>query len=410
MVNLFTMEVAAPHFSKVQHVASLIEQDVRRRGLSAGEPYLTAQQAGENLGIPRRTASRAMGLLAKRGLLVRKRGVGTFVGPELQRHQGPELKCVHVLAGSDAENSDVPFGELLEGLLDARAGREVQFNLLPRHHPAAYVRELIRKGAGDGSLSGLVLVQCPRVIRELVLASNVPAMVFGNRYQNTGKLPSIEVDQLEFGRLQAQYLLDQGHRRIAFLNHETWLPGDNLLVDGLNQVLAEARLSHGALVIRSIPVEHSVAMEEIRRLLSMEDGPTGLVCRGRLFADAAVAVVELLGLAVPEDIGVIFDHHVTKSLARPCLPHVRAELEYYPQAVMVGHMLRELVDGKRPEPEHVVLPAVLVEPAGSAAGEGRKNRSPAAGGGRARADRAESPPAPKPRDTGRTVRIGHAHR
>ena len=80
--------------SRVQRLASLIEQDLRRRGLAAGDPYLTASEAGDDFGVDPFTATRAMSLLAKRGVLVRKRGVGTFVGRCESGRLGPGV-AVH---------------------------------------------------------------------------------------------------------------------------------------------------------------------------------------------------------------------------------------------------------------------------------------------------------------------------
>ena len=370
--------------SRVRHLASLIEHDIHRKGLSVGEPYLTAHEVGQDLGVHAQTANRAMKLLANRGLLVRKRGQGTFVGAKMRPLSAVRLKYVHVLIEPYAVRLGVPVGELLEGLLDELPGHDPQFNYLPPYNPAAYVRKVLQKGMADGSLCGLILASCPREVQEAVLASKLPAVVLGSVYQNTSRLPSVEVDQARMGRMLTQYLLERGHRRIGLLIYEKWMPGDNRFVDGVNQMLGKALFNHAGLVIRSIPGEASLVTGELGRLLSLEDRPTGLICGRRGFAEAAVTVAESLGLAVPDDLEIVFRHYDPKSSRALALPYACLELDFTALAAVVGRMLRQLIEGQRPEPDHVVLPVHLVEPAGTSAEQETPRASPMMGGSRER--------------------------
>ena len=49
--------------SKIRWLARKIEDDIRTRGLRAGEPYLTTAQAGRQMGISKSMAYRAMKIL-----------------------------------------------------------------------------------------------------------------------------------------------------------------------------------------------------------------------------------------------------------------------------------------------------------------------------------------------------------
>ena len=89
-------------------------------------------------------------------------------------------------------------------------------------------------------MAGLVLLGCPREVQEAALDIGAPAVVFGGVFATTRSLPSVDVDQHEAGRLMARYVVERGHHRIGLITRDTWLPGDNRLLDGVNEVLSEA--------------------------------------------------------------------------------------------------------------------------------------------------------------------------
>ncbi|MBN2296159.1 MAG: substrate-binding domain-containing protein [Pirellulales bacterium] len=349
--------------SKVYRLASLIEQDLRRRDLDTGDPYLTATEAGADFGVDQFTATRAMSLLAKRGILIRKRGVGTFVGEVEPETTIPVLRSLHVLKGSgkDEHKWGFPIGEIVEGLHETFPGFQVQSNILPHHNPAEMVR-LIEQRTLDDSLAGMILLSCPREVQELVLENRLPAVSFGSVYPNTKKIPSIDLDQFESGRLQAEYLLKRGHRRIMLLMRENWRPGDNRLVDGVNKAMADTGLGFDSLVTRSIPEEDSLITNEIHRLLLMDDRPTGLICRCWRFAETALNAIRSRSMSVPDDLDIVFNHYDAKISAYLNLPRTCATLSSREQVKLVAQTLEKIINGKQLENNHVILPVKLVEP------------------------------------------------
>ena len=64
--------------SKLERLAVRLEQDIRQRGLYAGDRYLTAPEAANLLDVSAGMAHRAMRVLAQRQMLVRRRNCGTF--------------------------------------------------------------------------------------------------------------------------------------------------------------------------------------------------------------------------------------------------------------------------------------------------------------------------------------------
>lgn len=345
--------------STIRQVVSLIEDDLQRRGLAVGDAYLTAEEVGQEFSVHPRSASRAMRLLAKRGVLTRKRGAGTFIGPNVRPPSSVRIRCVHVLTTVDRKRTGMPMGELLEGILESTGSNNVQLNMLPLVDQVSHVQELLERGRDDDTLSGCVLIGCVREIQEAVLGSGVPAVVFGGVYPSTSELASVDTDQAELGYLLAKHMIERNRRNLALIARELWLPGDDLHHDGIRRALAEMQCNHGGIMIRTVPPVGIDSMTEVVvQVLSQKDRPTALLCRDPVLATAAMKAAAALGLRVPDDIDIGVNHWFAESELD--LPHTCATLTYREQAGLVGTMLRDIISGKRPEPDHVVIPGQLI--------------------------------------------------
>ena len=347
--------------SSVARIGRLIVTDIERRGLGPGQRYLTAQEAGREFGVSPALASRAMRRLAERDFLVRKAGAGTFVGPKVV--PGPEtlVQCVEVLVPPARLQQDLPVRQLTEGLIRAMAGYDVLLNVLSHHSSTARTRELLERLSSTGVVGGLVLVGCPREIQELVCEMAIPAVVFGGVFPSTRSLPSVDADWHAVGRETALALLEGGHRRMGLVMNDQWLAGDNDFFDGVSAALAEAGLSYGALVMRSLPMDEQLVSGEVRRLLEGPDRPTALICR-HYFCRIVLEAARSLSLNVPEDLMLISDAQGPGLSQGLSWPIVCPELAFDAQAEMAGRMLRELIEGRRPEPEHVAIDVRRIEP------------------------------------------------
>lgn len=356
------MNSNVPSPSNALWLAKRLEEDIRTRALREGEPYLTTAEAGSQLGVSKATAYRAMKLLVERRVLVSHPGRGTFVGPKAGSAAGRPPKCIHVLLTNDYFQSSAPstYG-WLAGLSTVVPGHGIQFDFLPPHDAETNANQLLDHGLGQGTIAGVIVLGCPRAVQECVMKRGVPAVVLGTDYSSTRQLPSVDADQLECGRLAADYLLARGHRRIALLMRETWLPGDRRFFEGVGQALDRVGLKHESLVLRNLPVDPVALDADLQRLLTSDHRPTGCICRTPLFAEAMMHTVESLGLTTPDDLEIVCDSRETGGRLK--LPCVCTQADMRDEVTLAGRMLVELLAGQQPEPLHVILPVELVEPA-----------------------------------------------
>ena len=368
--NDLTMKnLGTTNATRIDKLADTLRKDIRRRALKTGDHYLTAAEASQMLGVSPVMANRAMNVLAGRRLLTRYRRRGTFIGPAFHSNTPPQvLRVIHVFKGLIDEEKQWTsvIGDCLHGLHTVLPGYQVQSNILPRQNPAEMVGQILNQHTSDGSLSGIVLLNCPREVQEmaqeLVREYRLAVVSFGAVHHNITRIPSIDYDQFESGRLQAKYLIDRGHRQLVLLMRENWLPGDNLLVDGIHQALTDAGPHFSILSMHSIPEDVAIIKTEIARLLSLDDRPTGLICRSPLFAKTAVEVARSQAMRVPEDLDIIFDTNNRHVSAVPWLPQACAKYSSREQLAMVAKTLENIMSGSRIKNNHIIIPVELVEP------------------------------------------------
>ncbi|HXX94872.1 MAG TPA: GntR family transcriptional regulator, partial [Planctomycetota bacterium] len=122
-------------------LASLIREDIARRGLRARDRYLTAQEVARLFGVSTMTANRAMQELAARKILSRSQRRGTFVGEGVREERPVSLRSIHLLLPADYFRLDKPyFDRLVAGLHAELPEDSIQFTFFPPQGDLPFVR------------------------------------------------------------------------------------------------------------------------------------------------------------------------------------------------------------------------------------------------------------------------------
>jgi len=353
-----TMNVVTPDEPlALSRLAALIENDIRRRGLGPGDRYLTARDVGRLLGVSAMTANRALQELAARRVLVRGRRSGSVVGDRLAEGQPVSLRTVHVLLPSDFFMLEKPLVDLIvAGIHSELPEDSIQLTFVPAQGEVEFVRRLVE--TSRTSLGGVVLLVSTPGVQRFFRDRGLPAVVSGSLHPGIEGLCWVDRDQHEIGRLLASAALARGARRIAVLMRDRWGAGDNRTIEGIQAALAPARLGPDALSVRSFPADPDLVTGAVRTMLASPGRPDALLCRSRLFADACADAAKrnARGLQV-----YLCDHHASDPRPVP-YPHTRTTIGPEEHGAKIGRMLRVLAEGRRPDPDHVVIPVALHDP------------------------------------------------
>jgi DNA-binding LacI/PurR family transcriptional regulator len=160
---------------------------------------------------------------------------------------------------------------------------------------------ILRDKLVDGIiLSGLVTEKLCQSLRAL----GHPMVVLG-----TYALPPT-IDQVEFEigvlvHAATRRLISNGHRRIAFLSRDPAVYHNRRSLAAYEETMRESKLPHVPELIVHTEPGAAANSELLRSLFTRCDRPTGLVAGDIRLADESVAVMQHLGLRLPEDIEVV---------------------------------------------------------------------------------------------------------
>jgi DNA-binding LacI/PurR family transcriptional regulator len=157
-------------------------------------------------------------------------------------------------------------------------------------------------------LDGLILMSMPldakRTSHLQAHGMEVVCIEFGNPH-----FCSIEVDNLEGGKMAARHLIERGRRRFAFIG-EVGIPDhiihlSDLRLQGYVQGLREAGFDLPDAYISRRPYNREGVAEQATEILDREPLPDAVFAYSDLHAADILKVARRRGLRVPEDLSII---------------------------------------------------------------------------------------------------------
>ncbi len=206
---------------------------------------------------------------------------------------------------------------------------------------------------------GGTLIDGAIIVTPTVLGPQAPVPVVAvDPHYGPAQIPTVDADSYEGAKVATEYLLELGHRRIAFLGGRDDLESAHLRESGFRDAMSEAGIVVDTDLIRATRFQPEIAEIEARTLLTRPQRPTAVFAANDITAERTVAVARELGLTVPTDLSVIgFDDIPEAALCDPPLTTVRQPLREMGEAAM--DMLLDLLGGKDGS-THVRLPVELI--------------------------------------------------
>lgn len=212
-----------------------------------------------------------------------------------------------------------------------------------------------------GNLDGLVIVSLPVAEADVdrLLKHSLPTVLIEFPHP---LLNSVEIDDEKGGMMVAEYLIDKGHNRIAFLG-DTDLPEYaihpiSLRLKGFRQALSSAKVDIPKEFVRLAPYNQEQAQIIANELLTGNNSPTAIFAATDLQALAVIKAARKLNIKIPEELAVIgFDDLDMAEYAD--LTTIRQHLDESGR-IAIELLLSHIADPSRPV-KHITLPLNLIE-------------------------------------------------
>lgn len=283
--------------------------------MQVGEKLPSEPSLAKFFGVSRFTVNKAIGELVADGLVVRKHGRGTFLVRDVT--QATVTKEVLLILGKGVANSpgDGFYGPVYSAILEhlEREGHSV-LSASADESPQDFhvVQENLQKNKLDGAI---IIGRADGSVVDYLIQESIP-LVLVDRNSDAPGVGSVGTDNVNGARNATRYLIDQGHRHIAFVCsslHTSFVERH----EGYRQALSEANLPvSDALEITDLDLDTSG--KTLRKLLTQSPRPTAVFCGNDPVASRVLRAVRSLGRSVPADVSVVgFDDCFAEHLDPP---------------------------------------------------------------------------------------------
>jgi len=330
--------------------------------LESGDRLPAVRRLADHLDINLHTVRSAYQKLEAEGFVETRQGRGTHVLPfDLRRiAQASGALPSHTIGVIVPSFSNPFFHTFLLGVEKAAEEDQTLLFLCNTHDDASAAwRDFARLSAKG--VDGI-----------LVVSHDICEFLTPDAGTNPPSLPFVTVDwpdcdgykvliDLESAGYQAtRHLLEHGHHRIGLITFAIEVSNVRPIEAGYQLALAEGAVPvHPQLIARVPGFDLAAGVEGARRLLALPDPPTAIFAIADTLALGAMQFIKSTGRQVPGDVALVgFNDIPLAALVEPTLTSVAAPAQELGLQAM--GMLQDLIAGKRPAQQEIVLPVSLI--------------------------------------------------
>ena len=202
---------------KYRQITAWLTEEIEKGTLCYGERIPSEKELAEQFGVSRQTVRSALKDLNAEGILVSRRGSGTYVSVNTRRTSAGETRIAVMLTHVDT----YIFPAIIRGM-ESELSREgcilqiaVNDNAVERER--MILKELIRTRSVDGLIAEAVKSGLPNPNLDLyreIEKMGVPVL-FVNSFYRDLDIPPVSLDDRKAGYLAAKHLLECGHTRVG---------------------------------------------------------------------------------------------------------------------------------------------------------------------------------------------------
>ncbi|WP_322799176.1 LacI family DNA-binding transcriptional regulator [Thermoflexus sp.] len=255
--------------------------------------------------------------------------------------------------------SDPFHTEVVQGIEKVAQAHGYGLLLSLSHEDPAKERAIVEMLAAK-QVDGIIVAASRLGSRYLPLleALRIPIVLI-NSHQTGPYVYSVATDNVHGGYLATRYLIDLGHRAIAYIGNRRGGRSNQDRYRGYRQALREVGLSPRPEWVVKGDGRVGAGEAAMRRLLEVSPRPTAVFCYNDLTAIGALRAAVQAGIRVPEDLSIIgFDGLEEGSYVFPALTTVAQPRQQLGR--LAAEMLLEILNG-RPSPRRILLQGTLLE-------------------------------------------------
>ncbi len=338
-----------PLYKKILHD---LQAEIFSGRLAVDFQLPTEKELSERYHVSRITSKRALTELEQAGLIYRVRGKGSFVkASPTQTSLRPAKKATRILFLLPFIH-DSSVGNFTDGLLPVMQERQIEavmgtMDVFEQKSPAELMNEY----------DGLIYYaenSDPYLDVLVKLALQAFPVISLDKKNFELDFPTILSDNLAGGKLATEFLIAQGHTRIAYLFGHSLHPQSvrNRYIGYLTALDAAGLDFH-------TPSADNIATSENLFAYLTEHQVTAFVCENDLLAIETMRILKQAGCNIPQDISLVgFDDIQAAALVDPPLTTIAQDFQQI--GAIAGKTLIDWIENNQ-VPNDIKVPVTLVE-------------------------------------------------
>ena len=213
--------------------------------------------------------------------------------------------------------------EIISGIATYLDDKDYSLTLKPLTKQAAplYIRDIIQQRQADALIIHAFVLSTE--LAAILSRVDFPYLVIG-KPEFRCNICWIDVNHEQAGQIAANYLLDKGYRRMAFIMGQENDALSQSRLRGINQVMSEEELSVEVVCNES---PYTLDDEALYGLLMRRPRPEVLLCSNNHLALHCLQYIRRIDLKVPQDIALLtFDNYPFSMLTDPAITAVEVDM------------------------------------------------------------------------------------
>ena len=347
---------------KYQTVAESLRHDIATGRYQDGEALLTEVELKNKFGVSRQTIRQAISLLENDGLVLRRRGSGTYVNHGARKHNG--VLSVGVIT---TYITDYIFPSIVRGIEEVLSAENSIMSLSATYNRADHERSLLQRIL-DTPLDGLIVEGTKTALPnpntglyDKLWERNIPVVFINGYYPQLPNAVYVVTDDVSGGRMSANYLADRGYTRIGGIFKSDDMQG-HARYQGFSSALQERGLQVRDESVCWFTTEnkrrflHDETGAELIR--SLKNGMEAVVCYNDEIALDFMEALAEHHLSVPADLSIVsFDNSAYAAVCHPKLTSLAHPKDMFGR--VAAEKLLNMMAGKKET--SAVLPWTMME-------------------------------------------------
>ncbi|NJP41369.1 substrate-binding domain-containing protein [Oscillospiraceae bacterium HV4-5-C5C] len=284
-----------------------LKNDLMNNNWKEGQRFYSENQLCQKYGLSRQTVRQALSALTEEGLLVSRKGSGTFVTAEAVNRRFSRTRTIGILV---TYLSDYIFPIIIKELERIFTAEGYYVYLASTRNSVAQERKLL-EAMLDKNVDGIILEPTksalPNPNHDLysqLLKRNYPLITINSAYPDL-PFPQVSLDDDQAGFIAAQYLLQCGHKQIGGLFKSDDMQG-HLRYRGFQRALLQSGAAFADEQIYWYTTEDladlDIGGDQILRRLS---DCSAVVTYNDQIAIRLIDLFQQHGIRVPQDVSIV---------------------------------------------------------------------------------------------------------